>query len=510
MPPNALYYGDQVADLIRDRGRIEAQRASTRGATLASAFQAAPRALAGFVQARDAQRLAAQAEAERAEDRQWQGQQRKRTMADWSRQDAITDAARMVPLGPDGQPDYGQIATEVGLIDPMAAAPYRQLDAEKEARGKAFAKERAETIAKELGATTDQGSWDAALNRLAKKAIHVPEVARQFSAANRDAVKAEAMTYVQWLQTQTPEPVKTRPMTYTRQDGTTVEELVPDVVGTRRESTPAKPNVTFGQPEIAMVGTKRDYIVKGVRPDGTWAWYLPNSETPFTGRVQPLAETTPASARITPAQKAMAERTKLNELQTLEAEFRKRASGADEQGPMPAQELENRKLQIENAYRVSLGQDPLATLPEGWRGTTPRRAPWAPPMAGGRPSTRAPFGPSTATAAPTSQRPTAPVTAPSTPTVQRPMPSASTTRPNVSTCGSVPPETAPMLLPAGTSAGDTFVQDGRRFRVKSVTGQQVESEPVSAAPKVGDIIIDQGTRVEIIAIENGQVRVRER
>ena len=65
--PDPLYYGGQVADLIRDRGRIEAQRASTKGATLASAFRAAPQALAGFVQARDARRLQAQAEAERAQ-----------------------------------------------------------------------------------------------------------------------------------------------------------------------------------------------------------------------------------------------------------------------------------------------------------------------------------------------------------------------------------------------------------------------------------------------------------
>src|SRR3990167_3104556 len=120
MPPNPLYYGGQVADLIRDRGRIEAQRASTKGATLASAFQAAPQALARFVQTRDARRAAAQEDAERAADRQWQGQQRQRTMAEWGREQAITDAARMVPRWPDGKPDYNRIAGEVSLIDPTA------------------------------------------------------------------------------------------------------------------------------------------------------------------------------------------------------------------------------------------------------------------------------------------------------------------------------------------------------------------------------------------------------
>lgn len=508
MPPSPLYYGGQVADLLRDRGRIAAQREALRGRTLASAFQAAPQALAGFVQARDARRLAAEADAERTADRQWQGQVRARTMADWGREDAIRDAARMVSLGPDGQPDYGRIATEVGLIDPMAAVPYQQLAEADITKAKRVAQEKAETIAKELGATKDQATWDAALKRLETKGIR--GVPRVFDVGVRDSSVAEALSFGQWLQAQTPKPIDD----FSLSPGQTRFGPQGQVIA----SVPAATStVTFGQPEIAMVNGKRDYVVRG----SDNKWYLPNSDTPFTGRVQPLAET--PAGRITPEQKNVAERWRMAETRRLDDYQRDAKAGGGNarafsvtgpdgtvinfggggKAPLSDAEYKAAKREIENSYRKQIGESPL---PEPRQ----RDQPWAPPMAGGRPSTRVPpFGPAQANAAPMSQRPMAPVTAPSTPTIQRPTPSAITTGPARTGPANLSPDTAPLVLPAGTAVGDTFVQDGRRFRVKNVTGQQVESEPVSTAPKVGDIIIDQGERVEIIAIENGQVRVRE-
>jgi len=296
MPPNALYYGAQGADLIRDRGRIEAQRAATKGATLASAFQAAPRALAGFVQTRDARRAAAQAEAERAADRQWQGQQRQRTMADWGREDALRDAARKVPLLPDGTPDYKGIAAAVGQVDPLEATKYHQLDAEKETRGKALAKERAETIAKEVGATTDQASWDAALNRLAKKAIHVPEVAREFSVANREAMKTEATTYVQWLETQKPEPLVQRDPTRNL-EGSITGKIVRPGVPKKDEPEPGTPKDRLislakemypGRPWPTLTGTQKAAVEKKAKELTTTtdeALMQVTEEDPVTGEI---------------------------------------------------------------------------------------------------------------------------------------------------------------------------------------------------------------------------------
>ena len=460
MPPNPLYYGAQVADLIRDRGRIEAQRAGTRGATLASAFQAAPRALAGFVQARDAQRLAAQAEAERAEDRQWQGQQRKRTMADWSRQDAITDAARMVPLGPDGQPDYGQIATEVGLIDPMAAAPYRQLAEADIATAKRVAQEKAETIAKELRGTKDQTTWDAALKRLETKGIR--GVPRVFDVGTRDSSVAEALSFGEWLRTQTTETPKTREIKVANPDGTETIQVVEDRPGQTFTSTPAKPNVTFGQPEIAMVGTKRDYIVKGVRPDGTWAWYLPNSDTPFTGRVQPLEEK-PAGEKDPLYARDRQEYADYVRVHDKQQEGRTQpginpATGQPSALVAPVPMVYERPETFE-VWRVRAKGRAPGGAPVRARTPLlpPRRLPGRERRAAilerrgavrpGAPS--APLGPAPANAAPMSQRPTAPVTAPSTPTVQRPTPSASTTRPNV-------------------AIGSDVMYQGKRYRVKAI------------------------------------------
>ena len=240
MPPNPMVYGAQVADLLREQGRIRGNRELTRGATLASAFQAVPQALSGFLQAREARRLATQAEADRTADRRWQDQTRERTMADWGRENAVRDIARLVPPGAGGRPDYDRIASEVSLIDPLAAQPYRQIAESDLAKARRDAQERAETIAKELGPTKDQGTWDAAVNRLAKKGIN--GVPRVFGIATRDAAVAEALSFGQWLQqTQAAlEPKKTREIKVANPDGTETIQVVEDVPGQTFTSTPAK------------------------------------------------------------------------------------------------------------------------------------------------------------------------------------------------------------------------------------------------------------------------------
>ena len=483
MPPNPMYYGAQVADLLRDQGRIRGGRELTRGATLASAFQAVPQALAGFVQARDARRVAAQAEAERVADQEWQTKTRGRTMADWGREDAVRDIAKNIPLGPDGQPDYTSIARAVGQIDPLAAQPYRQIAETELAKARKDAQERAETIARELRSTKDQASWDDAVQRLGTKNIRgVPAV---FSIGARDSAVSQAMSFSEWLrmtEQQKPEPVKTREIKVTNPDGTEEISIVPDIPTTKPfVSTPTKPKVTFGQPQVQMVNGKRDLIRAG--SDGKW--YLPGSDTPFTGRVQPPAEK--ETGGITTAQKAEAERWRMAELRRLD-EYQRAAKAGNTDAPFDAPgvdgniiyfgsgtqktpltdaELKAARRAIENSYRKQLGE-PLLPEPRA------QDQPWAPPMRGGRVSTRLnpPIGPSSAIAAPTTipsmARPTPSVTAPSTPTVQPATPSATMTGPT---------RTGPASLPSGTTS--TVIQNGVTYRVTTdPQGRVISAVPV--------------------------------
>ena len=79
--------------------------------------------------------------------------------------------------------------------------------------------------------------------------------------------------------------------------------------------------------------------------------------------------------------RATAERFKVNELQALEREYRQ---SQEEFEPMTADALNRRKLDIENAYRRSIGLDPLTQLPREWdvsRSSSSSAAPPPPPQA---------------------------------------------------------------------------------------------------------------------------------
>lgn len=434
MPPNPLYYGAQVADLIRDRGRIEAQRASTRGATLASAFQAVPQALVGFVQAREARRLAAQAEAERFADRQWQDQQRARTMAEWGRKDAITDAARLVPRGPDGQPDYSRIASEVALIDPMAAAPYRQLADADIAKAKQNALERAETIAKELSGATDQATWDTALNRLAKKGIR--GVPRVFDIGTRDSSVAEALSFGEWLKIQTPKTPKTREIKVTNPDGTETIQVVEDRPGQTFTSTPKKDEPTPGSLAYELVAEARSKRIP-VEALTTADRARVKARWDAAGRAptEPKATDDPELPRgVVDYIGSMRSKTTNGQPYTYEdAQADLAATWPTLRRDHPRVDVVKTDTALRSLFRPAPGagtQSLMELLIEMQGGSSGQR-----PVA--------PFGPAVLNADPTSQRPTAPVTAPSIPIVQKPTPSANTTRQNMTP--SIPPDVYGLL-----------------------------------------------------------------
>ena len=97
----------------------------------------------------------------------------------------------------------------------------------------------------------------------------------------------------------------------------------------------------------------------------------------------------PRPAQITPAQRALAARTKLNELQDLEQRF---AGDPDDliTPRMTEAQLSREKLEIENSYRAQIGLEPLEALPQEW---------------GGRPATSAPPRPQPAAPAASERRP---------------------------------------------------------------------------------------------------------
>lgn len=470
MPPNPMAYGAQVADLLRDRGSIEAQRALQRGATLASAWQAVPQAAAGFVQARDARRAAAQAEADRQADRQWQDQVRQRTMADWGKADTLH---------------------ELALTNARDEVAER-----KAALSKRLFQERAEAVSKALGHATNQAEWDAGITTLKEQDINgLPPV---FSPAARQRALTAPMTAAQMLAFM--QPAEPEPLTTIDVDGVETRVPVSQAVNKPVWKAPKEPEkVTFPrEPQPMMVDGKRGLITWG--SDGKP--YLPGTTTPFTGRVQPLAEK-PTETGLTQAQKQAAETRKQTRLLQVEQRFLAgqagEALGEDEAfsddpifaalmargraAPMTVAQREAVKLLIENAYRQEVGLPRLSKLGPEW-GTSRPTPPAAPARTGGPgPSGRGrgapPLGAGRVEAAP------APGALPAVP--------------------SAPPRDMAQL-PGATAVGDTLVQDGTRLRVSKIDGQRVALEP-APAPKKGDIIIVNGERWKITDITADGVKV---
>ena len=172
-----------------------------------------------------------------------------------------------------------------------------------------------------------------------------------------------------------------------------------EILGTPREVggrlvTPAgpdgKPVVHYEPPKEAKAVTFRNEVrlVDGRRRDvllgSDGNWYMPGAGTPFTGKVEPVPEKTgdgDGTSKITAAQRNQAERWKFTQLDNLEQEYRDShapagasgttiqnadgsvislggGSGRSKRSPMPPEELDTRKLQIENAYRLQVGLQP--------------------------------------------------------------------------------------------------------------------------------------------------------
>lgn len=83
---------------------------------------------------------------------------------------------------------------------------------------------------------------------------------------------------------------------------------------------------------------------------------------------------TPKGAEVSPAQKGDAERWKQKELLDLEKTYRLTTDtmkSAMMKIPLSADQMDERKLRIENSYREQIGLSPLSELPAAWRGVKP-------------------------------------------------------------------------------------------------------------------------------------------
>ena len=72
--------------------------------------------------------------------------------------------------------------------------------------------------------------------------------------------------------------------------------------------------------------------------------------------------------QVTPAQRALAERTKFTQLKALEKDFARVPVYPEDPPKMTEEELDRQKLEIENSYRAQIGIEPVAELSPEWLG----------------------------------------------------------------------------------------------------------------------------------------------
>lgn len=583
----ANQYALAIADLLQQQGQIQAMSQFGRVNPMVQAVQQIPQGAAGLVQQHDANAVAAQEQQLRNLQLQNADRTNKQGMRDFADEDTIRKVFKSTPTLPDGEPDWSAISkgvTAAGL--PTQAQAFSQLADEQTARAAEMARGKASAAAELFRGATEQ-SWSSTRAGLIKAGFPSEGLPETWDAAFVKDAALHANQVLEsadsWLARQNKAPTKLEERDPTK-------DLYDPVTGeVKTKGTPATPKVTFTTPVTKMVGGKRVDVQRG--SDG--AWYGLDGAKLDAASVTPLPERVGrggSGGGVTAAQRGAAERWKAEQLNALETALSK--------GDVLPADLSAKKLQIENAYRASIGLQTFTQLPPAWtNGKAPPKTPlptpetnrstWDPRPDGTakgdgflgvlqrpdgsvmseysiadseNPKLRGPNGeyldyPSlvpTLTKAevqtllsmkdgdtmppsikqkaeayalqrlaqgkplfaqpgeqntnlfPDLRRATLTGTAaakPAAPTAA-PAPVAPSSAP-------APAQSAPLTLPAGTAVGDTFVQEGIRYRVKGLNGQQVATEPLEADPKVGDVIIHNGVRVKITSIDNGQVRAVE-
>lgn len=435
MPTRNYAYAMAAADIMREQGRINATRDYGKAQAWGNLVRGIPANVMGLVQQRDARADRAQAQSVRDLQRQSAELSLKRQTKDFASDQAISDVIAKTPRGEGGTMDYGAVAREVSFIDPVRGMQIQQMgDAQKERAERMVqekAQKNAQEIARALGDATDDTTWAAARTALEKKKIDVSGFPDTFDKASRDVAIQKAMTFDSWVSSKFGNK-PTRLITTKDASGAETAEIVEDIPGVKRTGAALVDPVKFPRgPETRLVDGKRQDVLYG--SDGNA--YLPgDAKTPLSAdRVKPLpekqtgdttrvittknpdgSETTeivpnvvgvkrtgaaPPPKGITPVMRQQAGARKVSRLLALEEAFRASQGGptADTSGlspdaqailaafrtqrggqkaPVTPEDLDARKLIIENAYRAEIGEPPVLSISEA--GYQPSARPGAP------------------------------------------------------------------------------------------------------------------------------------
>lgn len=385
MPYNSSTAGE-IARLMSDRGRIAADSLARRGAMRGQMISNIGRMASGTIADLARYRAEAPDRARRARLLEREAQQFRDEDDARGRSNAVRDVARLTTDPATGRIDTAKAAKEISLIDPAEGMKWwNQADAEQRASVEAY-RASAQRISQWAGALRGVAPpqrpalYTEGRNTLiAEKVATADQIPEEFDESWLTKTHLQALSIEKQLEALAPKEPKTRTITSTKADGTKVEEIVEDVVGTTRESAPAAPeNIdraifeayrTKNFPEYRrLLGVKTEMSSAGREPDKP-----------------------PTSFAPTAQQRADAEWQKQQGLRALEKEF------TESMGAITKAQLDERKLAIENRYRVKIGLEPFTELPAGWSGAagSPRNEPnqpAAPAAAPGRGRGAGPVG----------------------------------------------------------------------------------------------------------------------
>lgn len=251
------------------------------------------------------------------------------------------DRVREVLGGPGGLTE--DKVNQIFGIDPETGLRLRQHLTQMTREERLAAQEKAEDAARILVGVRDQAGYDNALRVLGASGHDVSGFSKQFDPAIVDGYVKRGMTLSQLISLSSKQEEKPVPVETTDAQGNPVTKYVVPKAGD-----------VYAKPKKAE--TDNEPLVE-VDENGTPV-YKRRSDAVNKKAYHPPTRAAAGKPEISSAQRAVAERTKFNELQKIEESFRN--------GDITPQEREAAKLQVQNSYLAQMGEEPVAALDASW------------------------------------------------------------------------------------------------------------------------------------------------